>query len=80
MKKIFYTLLALACLEPIFMVYAYNNYYNFEERRHVRYHPSLDCKKCCADHRFVSDECLKQCNQCQQYDDSSAAEGRDQPY
>jgi hypothetical protein len=38
------------------------------------------CQKCCAEGRFVDDECLGGCNQCQQYDDSASAEGRDHPY
>lgn len=38
------------------------------------------CQKCCANHRFASEECLANCNQCQQYDDGGAAEGRDYPY
>ena len=40
-----------------------------------------NCQQCCANQkRFVSGECLENCNYCQQYDDSAAAEGRDYPY
>lgn len=85
MKKLMYVFLALICLES--GLYAYNGYYYSQQRasrrsqqRQRSSQQRVNCMQCCAEHRFVSDECLNNCNQCQQYHDGGAAEGRDHPY
>lgn len=39
----------------------------------------VDCAACCAQGRWVSAECARNCNQCQAFSDEAAAEARDFP-
>ncbi len=79
MKKIFYLVIALLCIES--GLYAYNPQYNTRKNRKKNQHLDNYCINCCKDGRFASDECKnkRRCNNCQQYNDSAAAEGRDYP-